>query len=73
MRTKDLAIGLAYFTDELEHQTKEFIKTVEAIRSGEDEKTNVSELYDSYLEVKSVMDSIDRDFVECFNGWRIPR
>ena len=68
MRTKDLAISLAYFTDELEHQTKEFIKTVEAIRSGGDEGTTADELHNIFLDLQSVLERIDKDFEECFNG-----
>lgn len=67
MRTKDLVIGISYFTDELEHNAGKFIKTIEAIKSGEDEKTTAEELHEIFLELQSNLESMDRDFQECFN------
>tara|TARA_R100001163_G_scaffold60935_1_gene50581 strand:+ start:465 stop:719 length:255 start_codon:yes stop_codon:yes gene_type:complete len=68
MRTKDLANGLAYFTDELEFRTDDLIKAINAISSGEDEKTTADELHNIFLDLQSVLERIDKDFEECFNG-----
>ncbi len=68
MRTKDLANGLAYFTDELEFRADDLIKAINAISSGEDEKTTADELHNIFLELQSVLERIDKDFEECFNG-----
>lgn len=67
MRTKDLAINISYFTEELKHNTQSLVATVEAIKSGEDEETTTQELYDMFIEMQSNLESMDRDFQECFN------
>tara|TARA_R100000479_G_scaffold101485_1_gene50531 strand:- start:111 stop:314 length:204 start_codon:yes stop_codon:yes gene_type:complete len=63
MTTKELANGLHYFNEELTDSVSEFVKNVEAVKSG-DLDCSINELFQDFYNIQSVVERIEKDFDE---------